>query len=314
MFDYSLIQKNWRIEAAAGYIEQGWQVIPIWGINTDKSCSCGNSNCSSPGKHPIGALAPNGLKNAANSISQMEAWFHVQPLMNLGITTGQQSGLVVLDVDPKHGGEASLEKLEAEYGLLPETPLVQTGSGGRHYYFLHPDEDVKNSVGKLGDGLDIRADGGYVVAPPSLHVCGGTYCWENCPEETPLAPLPDWIIAKIKQESVPVISQPTGRKVFVVGERNNSLMSIAGFLRKKGLDEEQIFDNLKNFNFYCCTKPLSDQELSSIAQSATRYPVTVNRKITFELTDLGNAERLVEQFGDRLKHNFDTKKMAELRW
>ena len=95
----------------------------------------------------------------------------------------KESGLVVLDVDVDKGGEESLRELEAEHGELPTTTIAVTGSGGMHYFFRHPGVEMRNSAGKLGAGLDVRGDGGYVVAAPSNHASGGHYDWLFSPEE-----------------------------------------------------------------------------------------------------------------------------------
>ena len=91
-------------------------------------------------------------------------------------------GLIVLDVDGEDGAE-SLHQLERQHGELPETARCVTGSGGAHYYFRG---SARNSVGKIGAGLDIRADGGYVVAPPSPHLNGRSYEWDLPPEDAEL--------------------------------------------------------------------------------------------------------------------------------
>ena len=88
------------------------------------------------------------------------------PTANVGIATGARSGLVVLDVDPRHGGDEQLAAFEAEHGKLPETAAVVTGGGGAHYYFNHPGGDIRSR--KLSPGLELKADGTFVVAPPSL--------------------------------------------------------------------------------------------------------------------------------------------------
>jgi hypothetical protein len=99
---------------------------------------------------------------------------------NIGIATGATAGLIVLDEDPQKGGTESLAALEAKYGPLPSTVEALTGGDGRHLYLRHPGPgmEVPSSVGKLGPGLDIRADGGYVIAPPSTHRSGRSYEWE----------------------------------------------------------------------------------------------------------------------------------------
>lgn len=102
------------------------------------------------------------------------------------------SGLVVVDVDPDHGGEASLDRLVEEHGCLPAGRVVRTGSGGRHLYFRHPGGVVRNDAGRrLGPGLDVRGDGGYVIAPPSRHASGGRYAVAGYGGTLP--ELPDWL-------------------------------------------------------------------------------------------------------------------------
>jgi hypothetical protein len=98
----------------------------------------------------------------------------------VGILTGRESGLVVIDVDVRHGGDTSLEALEAAYDRLPATLTAHSGGGGRHLYFQHPGGHIPTSA-QLGgfSGLDVRADGGYIVAPPSLHQSGQQYRWEE---------------------------------------------------------------------------------------------------------------------------------------
>lgn len=106
---------------------------------------------------------------------------------NVGIVTGAVSGVVVLDIDDNKGGSASLVGTE-----LPMTPHVRTGSGW-HYYYKHPGRQLRNFAGKL-KGVDLRADGGYVVAPPSIHPNGKQYSWNVSPEACAFAEMPGWLL------------------------------------------------------------------------------------------------------------------------
>ena len=108
----------------------------------------------------------------------IELW-NETPTANIGIPTGKVNKLIVLDVDPKNGGFESLADLEKRHGKLPSTMTVTTGSGGLHYYFFYAGDDIRNSAGKLGPGLDIRGEGGYVVAPPSIHPNGNHYKFQG---------------------------------------------------------------------------------------------------------------------------------------
>ncbi len=122
-------------------------------------------------------MTKNGLKNASNGSATVMKWWRDSPRANVGILTGQESGLVVLDVDPRHDGDKSLAMLQEEFGALPKTLTVRTGGNGWHYYFKHPGEKVPNKT-NIRPGLDIRGDGGYIVAPPSTHATLQPYTWE----------------------------------------------------------------------------------------------------------------------------------------
>ena len=166
------------LKTALNYLERGWAVIPV----------------QPGGKRPL--IAWEAYQHRLPREAEVEAWLAERPEANLGIVTGAVSGLVVLDVDRAHDGEASLRRLERRYGPLPETPVVRSGGGGFHFYFRHPGVEIRNRAG-LAPGIDLRGDGGLVVAPPSLHPSGRRYLWERAhgPEDTELAPLPDWLFS-----------------------------------------------------------------------------------------------------------------------
>ncbi len=154
-----------RVEAALAYARRGWPVFPIWPIR-NRRCACGTGCGRDAGKHPIGRLAPHGVHDATTESMIITRWWADTPDANIGIATGAVSGIIVLDVDGEDG-EASLAALEREHGSLPETPTALTGKG-RHLYFAHPGVPVPNRT-RVAPGLDVRGDGGYVVAPPSTH-------------------------------------------------------------------------------------------------------------------------------------------------
>ena len=110
------------------------------------------------------------------SSATVTKWYRRWPDANIGVMTGEISNLVVLDVDPNHGGDASLDRLERQLAPLPVTVQATTGGGGRHLYFAHPGALVRNRAG-LAQGIDMRGDGGYIVAPPSVHPSGRRYAW-----------------------------------------------------------------------------------------------------------------------------------------
>lgn len=171
---------------ALSYGRRGWAVLPCHSPATSGGCTCGRTDCASPAKHP---RLRRGLHEATTDPDLIAAWWRRWPDANVALRTGAGSGLVVIDVDPARGGDASLAALTAAHGH-PDTLTVATGGGGRHLYFTHPGSAVRNSAGVLGAGLDVRGDGGYVLAPPSRHVTGGTYRWDSW--QAP-APLPAWL-------------------------------------------------------------------------------------------------------------------------
>jgi putative DNA primase/helicase len=163
-------------DAAGQLVAAGYYLLPLYGVTPDGRCTCGNQDCSSAGKHP---RISGGCKAASNDPEVVHHWWSTWPDANIGIATGREAGIFVLDVDEKSGGPASLAELEARHGPLPATLRSTTGGGGFHLYFRYPaDGRIPNSTSRVGPGLDVRGDGGYVVAPPSLHKSGRRYQWE----------------------------------------------------------------------------------------------------------------------------------------
>src|SRR5438067_5020800 len=178
-------------EAARRYASRGWPLVPVY-APTASGCSCGDPNCKSAGKHPT-------VSGWTERQFPPQAWANGTP-GNIGIVTGARSGVVVVDVDA--GGEETLAQLEREHGKLPATVEARTGSGGRHLLFKHPGILVRNDAKKrLGPGLDVRGDGGFIVAAPSLHKSGKRYAWTPgaAPWERELADLPPWLLARLRE-------------------------------------------------------------------------------------------------------------------
>jgi hypothetical protein len=183
------------LAAALDYAERGWAAFPIWWPLPAGACGCRRPGCERVGKHPVGFLVPNGLMGATSDAGTIRAWWKRCPRANVGIRTGAVSGLVVLDVDGE-AGLASLRALVRAHGRL-DAAWARTGSGGWHGYMAHPGEHLGNSQGQLGAGLDVRGDGGYVVAAPSLHASGGRYRWP-APISAELPPLAPWLLALLR--------------------------------------------------------------------------------------------------------------------
>ena len=175
-------------EAALGATGRGWSVVPVH-TPAAGGCSCGRPDCPSPGKHP--RIKWETSMAEAAPLEQIGRWWRRWPAANLGIVTGRVSGIAVLDIDPRNGGEQSLAAALSGHGPLPVTPEVRTGGGGRHLWFSLPPGPVPSAL--LAPGLDLKAEGGMIVAPPSLHVSGRRYAWANDFDAVALAPLPGWI-------------------------------------------------------------------------------------------------------------------------
>lgn len=180
------------LDAAIAYArDKSWLVFPVHSLR-DGRCSCGKGDCEQIAKHP---RTPNGFKDATLEEDKIRAWWKRWPDANIGVATGAASGFVVVDVDGELG-EQTLDEHQHAYGELPETARAITGGDGSHYLFAHPDEVVRNSAKKkLGPGLDVRGDGGYIVVAPSIHRSGQRYEWLAT---EPLAPMPGWVLEKLR--------------------------------------------------------------------------------------------------------------------
>jgi hypothetical protein len=181
---------NFLLEAALGYARRGWRVFPLHGIVND-ACTCGRGDCSSPGKHP---LVRRGLYEATTETHVIKEWWRRWRSANIGIATGAESGIAVIDVDLPVG-EDSLERLIAQG--IEATLTGFTGGGGLHLIYRCENASLGNGAGRLPGieaevpGIDLRANGGYIVAPPSAHRSGLSYHWLD-PERDPGA-APGWL-------------------------------------------------------------------------------------------------------------------------
>lgn len=189
---------NAILHAANLYAAQGWRVFPLHSV-VDGVCTCGNAACKSPGKHPITA---HGFREATTDPHRIAAWFDGRTRFprNIGIATG--NGILVLDIDRKPGkpdGKDSLVALLKQHGSLPlPTLIAETGGGGAHMVYRAPEHRrLSCSAGKLGPSLDVRADGGYVVAWPSVGV-NRAYAWNGTSDGSPdfgrIKDAPDWLL------------------------------------------------------------------------------------------------------------------------
>jgi hypothetical protein len=227
---------NQLLRAALRYAARGWAVLPV----------------RPGGKEP---LVGGGVHAATTDRQTIEEWWARWPAANVGVACGAASGIVVLDVD----NPEVLDRLGQEGRHLPPAPTVRTARGV-HLYFACPAGGLRSR--KVCDAVELKADGSYVIAPPSLHPAGVAYDWISEPGEV-LPELPGWVL---EQESSP-FQLPA---VVAEGQRNVTLTRFAGALRRKGMTPEEILAALQVVNGRC-RPPLPDSELQRIAKSAARW-------------------------------------------
>lgn len=261
------------VESALSYAARGWPVFPVHGLR-DGRCTCGRYPCGdgnrNAGKHP---RTGRGCLDATLDAGGIERWWAAYPDSNVGIATGRR--LAVIDIDPQHGGEDSFEGLLRSLGPLPDTCEVLTGGGGRHLYLAVPEGvSVRCSAGQLGPGVDVRGEGGYVVAPPSGHVSGRSYEWEASgdPDDgVALGLVPEaWLAAMGRPRPRLVQGGASEPEAFPEGRRNDGLFRLGRSLRAKGLSSAAVLAALEAENEARCVPPLDGDEVRRIAESACR--------------------------------------------
>jgi hypothetical protein len=282
-------------ELIPSYVAAGVPVLPLHTIRGSR-CTCGRPHgkgprdCQSPGKHPV--LAPahrrddplrqtchgecgrpgHGLYDATLDLGVIAEWMGRWPGCNWGVRP--PAGVVVLDIDPRNGGDESLAELEARHGALPHTLTAITGSGGRHIWLTYNGP----ARGKLAAGIDVKTSTGYLVAPPSLHVSGGHYRWSV---EAPAAYAPRWVQLILNPPRRPrPFAPPSGQAGldalvrFVAeateGERNRRLFWAACRAAEKNLDPEPLIEAAVSIG-------LDERGARATVRSAERAPQKVTR-------------------------------------
>jgi putative DNA primase/helicase len=261
---------------------KGFRIFPLWWITPEGVCACkAGVECTSAGKHPCISFWQ---KLACSDAGSIRGWWRQRPLANIGILTGESVGLYVVDVDLKSDGDVSLIELCERHGIVwPDTLTVLTGSGGFHYYFQFPKGlDLRNTNGNTGRGLargiDTRGNGGFVVAPPSLHISGGRYEWLNDLEPAPLPGLLIKLLTELKA-AAPSGTKPRSQVksgagiglVITEGSRNQTLFRRGCGMRGDGLEHAEIEEKLLELNARLCSPPLPESEVLKIARSAASY-------------------------------------------
>jgi hypothetical protein len=223
------------------YHDAGFSVIPL----------------QARGKQPL--IPWQEYQNKQATLEEIHEWFNQWKDANIGIITGRISNIIVLDID----GEEGWNTIKENNLQIPPTWKVQTGKGA-HFYFKHPGGEITNFVRRL-PGIDLRGDGGYVVAPPSIHPSGRMYQWDNELKGEPAEP-PEWLMQLLqqKEENIRRLEPEEWHKEVHEGERNNALTRRAGSLLARGLSEEETFSILLAWNKEYCKPPLPASEVLTI--------------------------------------------------
>ncbi|WP_136513737.1 bifunctional DNA primase/polymerase [Geomonas edaphica] len=237
-------------QVALDYVAQGIPVFPLWKNGKVPSIKGGN-----------------GHKDATTDTTVINQWWDKWPDANIGIPTGAETGWLVLDVDEKNGvsGTATLRELERQYGELPETRTHTTPSGGKHIFFKHPGYHVPGSKSLVGLGLDVRCDGGYVVAPQSV-IDGVSYQVVDASVE--IADAPEWLILKALGAKYPAGSEDVVHE----GGRNDHLFKVAMGCNRQNLPYAEAEEVVAGANSKC-VPPLQGKEVQRTLASAYRYEV-----------------------------------------
>lgn len=219
-------------------------------------------------------LTPHGCKDAKKDPGAIRSWWKRYPDASIGIATGSASNLLVIDedVDEDKGlnGVHEMQIWETDNGELPETVRAITGRGGAHLYYRYEGKDLGNRAGVI-EGVDIRGEGGYIIAPPSIHPNGTQYEWECDPEETEISDINDTIkklLAITKKSSREKFKLP---KIIESGQRNSTLYRFACSLQSQGLTDEAITAAVMAENDTRCKEPLSKDEIGQLIESALTH-------------------------------------------
>lgn len=258
-------------KAAVSYAKMGFAVFP----------------CVDNGKEPA---TKHGFKDATNDPNIIARVWADYPECNVGIATGAPSGGVfVIDVDNHNGidGSQFLVDWQREHGTFPETACATTGGGGEHLFFRAPAGVSVRSAAHVIDGVDVRGDGGYIVAPPSRHPSGALYEWDLHPDDYPIAEANQSVLDLVRnngaQDRKP-FELPSRIKTSV---RNETLFKYAASLQARGMDDKSIFTSVSDANRARCDDPLGESELRKLVNSALGYEKGKPKKEAPEIAGSG---------------------------
>ena len=290
-------QGSQLVRSAMRYAEVfGWPVLPLWPRE----------------KNP---LTPHGYKDATRDEKQIQEWWQKWPNANIGVPTGVE--FWVLDVDPRHGGDVTLEGLILKHGPLPKTRHQRTGGGGSQFMFALPDQIEIACHTAILPGIDIKGRGGYVVVPPSIHPCGKEYIWDCAepPGEQLILPASAWLLdlvvpPKNNNDHAGKIQAPDR---IPKGNQHMTLFKLGCSMRGNGFGETEIFAALWAANQNRCEEPGPEENIRELAASICKQyePGSTQKKPPrAAVIDLAQAEPSLELlnaldiFGGRIQFRF----------
>lgn len=251
-------------EAALWYVKNGFAVFPV----------------VERGKRPA---VRRGVNDWTTNPDDVVIHWKEHPNDNIGIACGSPSkGLLVLDFDvdeeSEKDGTATLSAWERANGELPETAIAITGGGGMHYLYRTGRTNIHPSVNQEL-GVDVRADGSYIVAPPSVHPSGRRYEWQDPPDETPVAEADDNVYDFLdyvtRNGGTDETKKDNGKfklpDKIKRGTRDNVLFKYASHLRSIGRSDEEIMASVAGVNALRCEPPMDSRDIERIVRSACRY-------------------------------------------
>lgn len=262
------------LDTALAYLEHGITLLPVHSTDSAGACSCGDPDCGSPGKHP---RTTHGLLDASDNPRQIRNWWRRWPDANIAMSCGA-SGRVVVDVDDKDGrpGPETWSALKQELDIeSDDTATVRTPSGGAHVHFLAEGHHIGSGNDRLGGGVDVKAEGGYVLLPPSM-IGGMPYEWAAGHGLDQAKPLPELLSERLESAGTGP-SDPdrqdtaSGAARIRRGRRDETLFRDACAMRRRGFSSEAIEAALLERNATQCDPPLSESQVRAKVASSAGY-------------------------------------------
>lgn len=262
------------LDVALSYLDRGWPAFPCRASDEEATDRVTGQTKHDPETGEIEILkvktpyTDKGFKDATKFRHIIERWWKDWPAAMIGVPTGSRINAWVLDIDPRHDGHNTLAALEEEHGDLPDTLTATTASGGKHYYFRHV-QGVRNR-GNLGPGIDVRGDGGYVIAPRSVTAAGGRYDWDNDLEPVEA---PEWLMALVvrkPQETTTVVrhSGTTTNSAYVNAAVDRELADLAS--TGMGNRNNALNDCAFNLGTFVGAGALPESEARALLQDVAR--------------------------------------------